>query len=72
MKILDARLVKVEDANEEWVTVDIDIDGVKTSVGRIDPKWDKVKVKAYIESIKPEVLKNAAAQTVFDRTKYID
>ncbi len=67
IKILDARY----DMESKMVTVDIDVDGIKTSVGNIDPKWTKQEVLKYLDSIKPEIIKNAAPVVVFDKAKYI-
>jgi len=72
INILTARQFKDTISNDEWVTVDIEIDGQKTSVGRIDPKWDKTQILAYLDKIKPEIradiAKNETEQSVIDRT----
>jgi len=60
--ILTARQTKDDISGEEWVTVDIEIDGQKTSVGRIDPKWDKSQVLTYLEKIKSEIVADIKKQ----------
>jgi len=63
MKIIKAREVPDIDDNDEVigheVVVEVDIDGVITTVGGIDPKLSKQGILSYLESIKDEIIARA-------------
>lgn len=52
--ILSAKQMTVN--NESWVTVEVDIDGRRVSVGRIDPKMNKSEILEYLDKNKVEIL----------------
>lgn len=60
IKLLKATEYPLYDPNEELIgstiTVEIDIDGRKWSVGGIDPTWDKPQILIHLESRREEML----------------
>jgi len=75
MKIITAREVPDIDDNGEVIgrelVVEVEINGVKTTVGGIDPKLSKQDILAYLESRRDEILANAepAKYKAIERTE---
>lgn len=65
MKIYSAKISKsIDDMTGELldrsVVLDVEIDGVRTHVGNIDPEWSLDEVLDYLTFNKNEILKNAS------------
>ena len=69
LKAWEEHLDAAGNEREPTVIVEIEIDGKRTGVGRIDPKWDKAQVLNYLENKRDEILANIAANEVDDTSR---
>ncbi|MFA5037878.1 MAG: hypothetical protein WC479_11975 [Candidatus Izemoplasmatales bacterium] len=70
MKIYSARIIKTTDPDNgellnRSIILDVELDGIRTSVGNIDPSWSLEQVQQYLTANRDEIIRNASKAEEF-------